>query len=92
MLDIAKDDIHALMLQIGRNARAAAHPLSIASAERKHAALVSMAREIETRRNEILAANAIDLENARASDMAPSFVDRLTLSARSRNSGIPSAR
>ena len=79
MLDIAKDDIHALMLQIGRNARAAAHPLSIASAERKHAALVSMAREIETRRNEILAANAIDLENARAADMAPSFVDRLTL-------------
>jgi glutamate-5-semialdehyde dehydrogenase len=79
MLDVAKDDIHALMLQIGRNARAAAHPLAIASAERKHAALVSMAREIMQRKDAILSANAIDLENAGASDMAPSFIDRLTL-------------
>ncbi|UVC07504.1 glutamate-5-semialdehyde dehydrogenase [Rhizobium sp. TH2] len=79
MLDVAKDDVRALMLQIGRNARAAAHPLAIASAERKHAALVSMAREIMERKDAILGANAIDLENARASDMAPSFIDRLTL-------------
>ncbi|CAN7166388.1 glutamate-5-semialdehyde dehydrogenase [Rhizobium sp. LjRoot254] len=79
MLDVAKDDVRALMLQIGRNARAAAHPLAIASAERKHAALVSMAREIIARKDVILGANAIDLENARASDMAPSFIDRLTL-------------
>jgi len=79
MLDIAKDEIRALMLQIGRNARAAAHPLAIASAERKHAALVSMAREIIERKDAILGANAIDLENAHASDMAPSFIDRLTL-------------
>ena len=79
MLDVAKDDVRALMLQIGRNARAAAHPLAIASAERKHAALVSMAREIIERKDIILGANAIDLENAHASDMAPSFIDRLTL-------------
>ena len=79
MLDVAKDDVRAMMLQIGRNARAAAHPLAIASAERKHAALVSMAREIIERKDAILGANAIDLENARASDMAPSFIDRLTL-------------
>ncbi|MDB5553308.1 MAG: Glutamate-5-semialdehyde dehydrogenase [Rhizobium sp.] len=79
MLDVAKDDVRAMMLQIGRNARAAAHPLAIASAERKHAALVSMAREIIERKDAILGANAIDLGNARASDMAPSFIDRLTL-------------
>ncbi|MGV3549719.1 glutamate-5-semialdehyde dehydrogenase [Rhizobium sp.] len=79
MLDHAKDSIRDLMLQIGRNARAAAHPLSIASAERKHAALVSMAREIIERKDEILAANVLDLDNAAASGMAASFVDRLTL-------------
>ncbi|RYD82907.1 MAG: gamma-glutamyl-phosphate reductase, partial [Sphingomonadales bacterium] len=66
MLDQAKDSVRDLMLQIGRNARAAAHPLSIASAERKHAALVSMAREIEARKEIILAANALDLDNANA--------------------------
>jgi glutamate-5-semialdehyde dehydrogenase len=79
MLDQPKESIRDLMLQIGRNARAAAHPLSIASAERKHAALVSMAREIMDRKDEILSANVLDLENAEASGMAASFVDRLTL-------------
>ena len=79
MLDQPKEGIRDLMLQIGRNARAAAHPLSIASAERKHAALVSMAREIIDRKDDILAANVLDLDNAAASGMAASFVDRLTL-------------
>lgn len=79
MLDQAKDGIRDLMHQIGRNARAAAGPLAIATAERKHAALVSMAREIDLRKDEILAANALDLDNARASGMADSFIDRLTL-------------
>lgn len=79
MLDQPKESIRDLMLQIGRNARAAAHPLSIASAERKHAALVSMAREIMDRKDEILSANVLDLENAEASGMVASFVDRLTL-------------
>ena len=79
MLDQAKESVRELMLGIGRNARAAAGPLAIASAERKHAALVSMAREIETRKDEILSANALDLENAHASGMAASFIDRLTL-------------
>jgi glutamate-5-semialdehyde dehydrogenase len=79
MLDQAKESIRELMLDIGRNARAAAGPLAIAPAERKHAALVSMAREIETRKDEILSANVLDLENAAAAGMADSFVDRLTL-------------
>ena len=79
MLDQAKESLRELMLGIGRNARAAAGPLSIATAERKHAALVSMAREIEARKDDILAANALDLENARAAGMTASFIDRLTL-------------
>ncbi|MFB2552913.1 glutamate-5-semialdehyde dehydrogenase [Ensifer soli] len=73
------DDIDAIMSAIGRQAKAASRPLSIASAERKHAALVSMAAEIVTRQEDILAANEIDLENARANGITGSFIDRLTL-------------
>jgi glutamate-5-semialdehyde dehydrogenase len=79
MLDVVKEDIQALMLDIGARAKAASQPLSIASAERKHAALVSMAAEIIARKDDILAANAIDLDNAHAAGMTGSFLDRLTL-------------
>ncbi|MBL0372260.1 glutamate-5-semialdehyde dehydrogenase [Rhizobium sp. KVB221] len=79
MLDVVKDDVQSLMLEIGARARAAAQPLAIATAERKHAALISMAAAIVERKDEILAANAIDLENARATDMTPALIDRLTL-------------
>ncbi len=82
MLDGTQDKaaVETLMLEIGRNARAAARPLSIASAERKHAALVAMATYIVADMDKILAANALDLENAREAQMAASMVDRLTLS------------
>jgi glutamate-5-semialdehyde dehydrogenase len=79
MLDVVKDDIQALMADIGARAKAASQPLAIATAERKHAALVSMAAEIVARKDEILVANAIDVENAVASGMTGSFLDRLTL-------------
>ncbi|MCD2175895.1 glutamate-5-semialdehyde dehydrogenase [Rhizobium sp. C4] len=81
MLDGTKDKaaVETLMLEIGRNARAAARPLSIASAERKHAALTAMATYIIADMDKILAANALDLENARETGMAASFIDRLTL-------------
>lgn len=82
MLDGTKDKaaVETLMLEIGRKARAAARPLSIASAERKHAALIAMASYIIADMDKILAANALDLENAREAQMAASMVDRLTLS------------
>ncbi|RVM26711.1 glutamate-5-semialdehyde dehydrogenase [Sinorhizobium meliloti] len=77
---VEKDkDVNAMMLEIGRRAKAAARPLATASAERKHAALVAMAGVIVTRTAEILAANALDLENARESGVASAFIDRLTL-------------
>ncbi len=81
MLEAARtaDDIFSLMLDIGKKARAAAAPLAIASAERKHAALVSMATELLARTDQILAANALDLDSANASGMSPALIDRLTL-------------
>ncbi|MCD1264406.1 glutamate-5-semialdehyde dehydrogenase [Shinella sumterensis] len=79
MLDQVRTDIDALMDTIGRNARAAARPLSIASAEEKNRALEVMAAEILANRDAILAANALDLANAKESGVAASFLDRLTL-------------
>ncbi|OOG72140.1 glutamate-5-semialdehyde dehydrogenase [Sinorhizobium sp. A49] len=81
MLDEVRktDDVESVMLEIGRQAKAASRPLAVATAERKHAALTAMAETIVNRCDAILAANAIDLENARQSGVAASFIDRLTL-------------
>ena len=54
MLDQVKTDIDALMAEIGRNARAAARPLAIATAAEKNHALEAMAAEIFANRDAIL--------------------------------------
>ncbi|MCA1442083.1 glutamate-5-semialdehyde dehydrogenase [Ensifer sp. IC4062] len=81
MLDAVNnsDDVNNVMLEIGRRAKAASRPLAVASAERKHAALIAMADAIVARTDEILAANAVDLENAEKTGVAKAFIDRLTL-------------
>ncbi|MEO4001081.1 glutamate-5-semialdehyde dehydrogenase [Mesorhizobium sp. CAU 1732] len=77
--DNANEDIVAVMAGIGRNARAAARPLAMASAERKHAALVAMADAIMRNEQAILDANAIDLANGEEAGLSASFMDRLKL-------------
>ena len=81
MLDESKDQdaIVEMMAEVGRNARAASRPLAIATAERKHAALVGMAQAIREASEDILAANAIDMQNAEEAGMPASFEDRLRL-------------
>ncbi|WP_205687947.1 glutamate-5-semialdehyde dehydrogenase [Ciceribacter ferrooxidans] len=83
MLDAVatSDDIQALMLDIGSRAKAAARPLAIATTEQKNRALHSMAQAIVDSTELILAANAIDVENGKASGLTGSFMDRLTLDA-----------
>lgn len=76
---IAEDSVENLMLDIGRKAKAAAHPLAIISTDAKNRALLAMADAILAAEGEILAANAVDLEKARSSGVAASFLDRLTL-------------
>ncbi|MEO9336357.1 glutamate-5-semialdehyde dehydrogenase [Mesorhizobium sp. SB112] len=75
----AREDTIALMAEIGRRARAAARPLAIASAERKHAALVGMAQAIIAKQDEILAANAIDMQNGEEAGLTSALMDRLKL-------------
>lgn len=79
MNDNSRQDTVALMAEIGRKARAAARPLAIASAERKHAALVSMADAIVRGEAEILNANAIDMANGEEAGLSPAMLDRLKL-------------
>jgi glutamate-5-semialdehyde dehydrogenase len=72
-------DAATLMAEIGRKARAAARPLAIASAERKHAALIAMADAILRNEPAILNANAIDMANGQESKLTPAMLDRLKL-------------
>src|SRR4051794_16808360 len=72
-------DVDLLMAEIGRKARAAARPLAVASAERKHAALIAMAEAVRRQEGEILAANAIDLAQAEESGLTVAALDRLML-------------
>ncbi|WOC16402.1 glutamate-5-semialdehyde dehydrogenase [Pseudochrobactrum sp. MP213Fo] len=68
-----------IMLEIGRKARVAAGPLSIASGERKHAALIGMAEALLRRKDLILNANVLDVAAAEEAGTAASFIDRLKL-------------
>lgn len=77
--EIASNDIPALMLELGRKARAAASKLATASAERKYAALIGAAEAVRNHKADILAANAVDMENAAAKGMTQAFQDRLLL-------------
>jgi glutamate-5-semialdehyde dehydrogenase len=72
-------DIAGLMREIGRRAKAAARVLALASAEQKDKALVAIAAAIRAGQDDILAANAEDIAEARASGETAAFLDRLAL-------------
>ena len=73
------NSIESLMGEIGRNAKVAARPLAIASTEAKNKALEAMAEAIENAESEILDANNVDVEKAKAAGISGSFIDRLIL-------------
>ena len=72
-------DIAVLMHEIGRRAKAAARVLALASTAHKDDALEAMAAAIRARKADILAANAQDLAEAKASGATAAFLDRLAL-------------
>ncbi len=72
-------DIGPLMANIGRQARAAARQIALAGSAQKNDALAAMARALRARQSEVLAANAEDLNEAKAAGRAPAFIDRLAL-------------
>lgn len=72
-------DIPALMSEIGTAAKAAAAELAFAPAEQRAHALTAAADAVWSRRDEIIAANARDLDYGRDKGLSPAMMDRLAL-------------
>lgn len=72
-------DLENNLLIKAEAAKKAAEAMTMISTATKNAALLSMAHELEQRSAMILAANAIDLEEARKKGVKRSFLDRLML-------------
>ncbi|MFA4968100.1 MAG: glutamate-5-semialdehyde dehydrogenase [Sulfuritalea sp.] len=76
-------DVKTYMQQVGRNARDASRAMARASTGAKNAALLAMAAAIREHRGELLAANAADVDEARANGLDAALIDRLTLTEKS---------
>lgn len=68
-----------IMAELGRRARQSARAIALASSDVKNRALYAAAAEIRDHAQTILAANALDVAEAKARGTAASFLDRLTL-------------
>ncbi|MVW80223.1 glutamate-5-semialdehyde dehydrogenase [Bordetella sp. 02P26C-1] len=73
-------DIDDAMLALGENARRASRVMMQATGTAKNQALLAMADALLEHRETLQAANARDLEAARANGLEPALLDRLTLS------------
>jgi glutamate-5-semialdehyde dehydrogenase len=78
----ATTDVATEMAAIGRAARAASRVLALATTAAKDAALNAAAAAIRKNAAAILAENAKDVADMAKQDVAPSFVERLTLNAK----------
>ena len=74
-------DLSGYMTVLGDQARSAAAKLRLATSEQKIQALKHMATEIRGAQDDILKANAIDMERAETKGISGSFLDRLKLDA-----------
>lgn len=72
-------DLDAAMRAMGRRARAAADAVRLAPAEVRSAALTAMAAALRAMSDDILTANARDIDRARTTGMAEAQIDRLAL-------------
>jgi len=75
-------DVKDYMETLGRQARAASRAMAKASTAAKNTALLAMAADIRARSDELLAANAEDVAEAKANGLEPAMLDRLTLTAK----------
>lgn len=72
-------NVQTYMQDLGRQARVAARALSRADAGVKNAALLAIAVQIEQSMEQLLAANAKDVEQGRANGLDAALLDRLEL-------------
>ncbi|HBD91652.1 MAG: glutamate-5-semialdehyde dehydrogenase [Rhodobacteraceae bacterium GWE1_64_9] len=73
------EDMAELMRTIGAAARAAAAELAFTPSEHKEAALTAAAEAVWTRRDEIIAANVLDMAYGAEKGLSPAMLDRLKL-------------
>ena len=71
----------AVVAELAQKARKASRSLSTATGAERKGALEAIAKAIESRSAEILAANVLDMASARAEDMHPQTQDRLLLNS-----------
>ena len=71
----------AVVAELAQKARKASRSLSTATGAERKGALEAIAKAIESRSAEILAANVLDIASARAEDMHPQMQDRLLLNS-----------
>ena len=72
-------NIETLMSDLGRRARAAASALAATSGEQRNAALIGAATALRGNTQQILEANARDLESAKQNNASAAMLDRLAL-------------
>lgn len=76
-------DIKTYMQSIGREARTASRLVARAETAAKNRALAQMAAAIKRDEQQLLAANARDVESAKERGLEPAMIDRLTLTSKS---------
>ena len=79
---VETSNIATLMRETGARAKSAARVLALAPTAQKDSALAAMAAAVHARQAQILAANAEDMAEAKASGATAAFLDRLALDAR----------
>jgi glutamate-5-semialdehyde dehydrogenase len=75
----SRDDIAAGVRDIALAARSAARRLAATTTQQRNAALKAAARALDSEREILLAANAMDMERARDNDLDSALLDRLAL-------------
>ncbi|QKJ85985.1 Gamma-glutamyl phosphate reductase [Paramixta manurensis] len=68
-----------MLEEMGKAAKAASYQLSVLSSEQKNQVLLTIAERLEAQSAEILAANELDLADARQNGMSEALLDRLAL-------------
>lgn len=72
-------DVTKYMTELGRAAREAASEMASVNTAQKNQALTATAEIIEGRREQLVAANTLDMENGRANGLEEAMLDRLEL-------------
>ena len=72
-------DIKAYMQSVGIAARAASRELARANSNQKNNALLAIANQLDSNRQAVLSANAVDMQNGRNNGLNDALLDRLEL-------------